>query len=202
MEVGTGLMLDKSSTHRLIGAGIMLVAAAALLPVILDGERPPELDQEIVVSKAPVIPEIVIKPVQPLPSVDKQIEFKKLEKANDVKAEEVLVQKPKSTTASSQKVIKQEPEKTKAPVVVKKLEKTNKKARWTLQIASFKSRENANALVKKLQSANYPAYTITTKTLFKVYVGPEIKRSRSESLKQEIKKKFSLDGFIVKYSAN
>ena len=193
-------MLDKSSTHRLIGAGIMLVAAAALLPVILDGERPPELDLDIQVSKAPVIPEVVIKSVQPLPSVDKQIEFKKLNKANDVKTKDVVVQTPKAPTPS--KVTKQEPKQTKAPVVVKKLEKTNKKAKWTLQIASFKSRENANALVKKLQAANYPAYTITTKTLFKVYVGPEIKRSRSESLKQEIKKKFSLEGFIVKYSAN
>ena len=195
-------MLDKSSTHRLIGAGIMLVAAAALLPVILDGERPPELDQIIKVSKAPVIPEVVIKPVQPLPSVDKHVEFKKLEKAKDVEIAKGVDAKSNEPASKSVKPAKQEEKQVKAPVVVKKLEKTSKKAKWTLQIASFKSRENANALVKKLQAANYPAYTITTKTLFKVYVGPEIKRSRSESLKQEIKKKFSLDGFIVKYSAN
>lgn len=192
-------MLDKSSTHRLIGAGIMLAAAAALLPVILDGERPPELDLDIRVSKAPVIPEVVIKSVQPLPTVEKLVEYKKLNKAKDsgtkvataeTKAAKVTLEKENTTT------------KVKAPVLVKKLEKSSKKAKWTLQIASFKSRENATALVKKLQAANYPAYTITTKTLFKVYVGPEIKRARSDSLKQEIKKKFSLDGFVVKYSAN
>ena len=184
-------MLDKSSTHRLIGAGIMLVAAAALLPVVLDGERPPELDIDIRVSKAPVIPEVVIKPVQPLPLVDKQIEYQQLNKAVDTPQVKTAAAKPKVVNEQAKK-----------PVVVKKLEKINAKAKWTLQIASFKSRKNADALVKKLQAANYPAYTVTTKTLYKVYVGPEIKRARSDSLKQEIKKKFSLEGFVVKYSAN
>lgn len=193
-------MLDKSSTHRLIGAGIMLVAAAAILPVILDGERPPELDVDIRVSKAPVIPNVVIKPAQPLPVVEKQIEYKKLNKAVDTPKE---VSKADQKVAATKAIVVKEKQPI-APkaVLVKKLEKSTKKAKWTLQIASFKSRTNASALVKKLQAANYPAYTITTKTLFKVYVGPEIKRTRSESLKQEIKKKFSLDGFVVKYSAN
>lgn len=190
-------MLDKRSTHRLIGAGIMLVAAAALLPVVLDGERPPELDQDIRVSKAPVIPEVVIKPVQPLPVVEKQVEFKKLTKTQ-TEVEPAPTTKQSVVIAKDVKKVVETPK----PVVVKKLEKTSKKPKWTLQIASFKSRENATSLVKKLQAANYPAYTITTKNLFKVYVGPEIKRSRSDSLKQEIKKKFSLDGFVVKYSAN
>jgi len=193
-------MLDKSSTHRLIGAGIMLVAAAALLPVILDGERPPELDVDIRVSKAPVIPEVVIKPAQPLSVVEKQIEYKKLEKAIDTPVKDIQVASKKESVKAV--VVKKKETVTKKAVVVKKLAKTSNKAKWTLQIASFKSRSNASALVKKLQAANYPAYTITTKTLFKVYVGPEIKRTRSESLKKEIKKKFSLDGFIVKYSAN
>jgi len=193
-------MLDKSSTHRLIGAGIMLVAAAALLPVILDGERPPELDVDIRVSKAPVIPEVVIKPAQPLPVVEKQIEYKKLEKAIDTPVKDIQVASKKESVKAV--VVKKKETVTKKAVVVKKLAKTSNKAKWTLQIASFKSRSNASALVKKLQAANYPAYTITTKTLFKVYVGPEIKRTRSESLKKEIMKKFSLDGFIVKYSAN
>jgi len=192
-------MLDKSSTHRLIGAGIMLVAAAAILPVILDGERPPELDVDIRVSKAPVIPQVVIKPAQPLPLVEKQIQYKKLNKAIDTP---VIKSKDISKKETTKAVVKKKDAVIKKAVVVKKLEKTAKKAKWTLQIASFKSRSNASALVKKLQAANYPAYTITTKTLFKVYVGPEIKRTRSESLKQEIKKKFSLEGFVVKYSAN
>jgi len=193
-------MLDKSSTHRLIGAGIMLVAAAAILPVILDGERPPELDVDIRVSKAPVIPQVVIKPAQPLPLVEKQIQYKKLNMAVDTPVIKTKDVSKKETVKAV--VVKKKETVTKKAVVVKKLEKTSKKAKWTLQIASFKSRSNASALVKKLQAANYPAYTITTKTLFKVYVGPEIKRTRSESLKQEIKKKFSLEGFVVKYSAN
>jgi len=132
--------------------------------------------------------------------VEKQIEYKKLEKAIDTPVKDIQVASKKESVKAV--VVKKKETVTKKAVVVKKLAKTSNKAKWTLQIASFKSRSNASALVKKLQAANYPAYTITTKTLFKVYVGPEIKRTRSESLKKEIKKKFSLDGFIVKYSAN
>lgn len=192
-------MLDKRSTHRLIGAGIMLVAAAAILPVILDGERPPELNIDIQVSKAPVIPEVVIKAVQPLPKVEKQVEYQ-AQKETRQQAQEVV--KTVKVEPVKQVAVTKKDTSVKAPVVVKKLEKTSKKPKWTLQIASFKSRENAQALVKKLQAANYPAYTITTKTLYKVYVGPEMKRARSDALKKEIKKKFSLEGFVVKYSAN
>ena len=74
--------------------------------------------------------------------------------------------------------------------------------RWVLQIATFKSKENSVRLVEKLKGSNYDAYSLTTNSLYKVYVGPEFKRETSEKMREEIKKKFSLNGIVVKYSVN
>ncbi|TBR42150.1 SPOR domain-containing protein [Marinomonas agarivorans] len=212
-------MLDKSSMHRLIGAGIMLVAAVCILPLILDGERPNDLG--VSVSSPPPAPNITtvkINPVQKLPEVKKGSTDKSLESdkpkvvrkviepkgkaKEDVVAASPVVEK-KDTKAPSSKKEATQPQTTPPKPVVKKLEtSTAKPARWVVQIASFKNRNNASALVKKLQKANYAAYIITTKTLYKVFVGPEIKKRRSEQIKQEIKQKFRLEGFVVKYSEN
>ena len=71
-----------------------------------------------------------------------------------------------------------------------------------LQIATFKSKDNAIRLVDKLKDSDYDAYSLTTNSLYKVYVGPEFKRETSERMREEIKKKFSLTGIVVKYSVN
>ena len=174
-------MLDKTSIHRLIGAGLMLVAAAVVLPVILDGERPPELDIDIQVAKAPVIPNVVIAPVQPIHSPA-------------ITATPATFEPPTKVAAANAP--------TAAKVVVENKVSAPMPVRWSVQIATFKNRENAERLVLKLKNAKYPAYSITTNALYKVYVGPEIKREAAEKTKDEIKKEFILNGLVVKYSEN
>lgn len=182
-------MLDKTSTHRLIGAGIMLVAAAAVLPVILDGERPPELDVQIAVPPPPTIPTVKIQPVQPLVVPTVSDSDNKISESAQAKVNEPSKAKPEEKTPV---LVASEPEKMDHALP----------ARWTVQIATFKSRDNAERLIKKLQDANYPAYTITTKSLYKVYIGPQIKREKAESIREEVKKEFLLNGLVVKYSTN
>lgn len=196
-------MLDKSSIHRLIGAGIMLVAAISVLPIILDGEKPEELGTSVVApSKAPEITVVKIKPVQPLSTSESENtdHQETAEQAKVVSVKKVEIPEPESSAAketSQPDKVAVEPVKTSEPDIVEK-----KPDRWVVQIASFKNQSNAQDLVKKLQAANYAAYSITTKTLHKVFVGPEIKKSRCESIKEEIKKEFKLEGFVVKYSGS
>ena len=54
----------------------------------------------------------------------------------------------------------------------------------------------------KLKEANSSAYSITTNSLDKVYVGPEFKREVSNKMREEIKTTFNLTGIVVKYSVN
>ena len=119
--------------------------------------------------------------------------------ANDVEVSENV----SSTTVAPQTTPKTTPQvkpEVKAPV--ENVAASAVADRWTLQIATFKSKDNAVRLVEKLKEGNYAAYSLTTNSLYKVYVGPEFKRETAEKMREEIKQKFSLTGFVTKYSVN
>jgi DedD protein len=195
-------MIDKTVTYRLIGAGIMVLSAAIILPLILDGERPAELDVQVQVTSPPTFPVVDIAPVQPVDSLPIESSGTMEKSASDIQ----LIPVPQSAR-DVESISKVTPESQAKPEVKPSVEKTAPVAvvvadRWTLQIATFKSKDNAVRLVDKLKEANYDAYSLTTNSLYKVYVGPEFKREASEKMREEIKKKFSLTGIVVKYSVN
>lgn len=199
-------MIDNTIKYRLIGAGIMVLSAAVLLPLVLDGERPAELDRQVELPKAP---EFVVQKIDPVQSLEELTEAPSREtNADDIQLIPVpqatdasktvtkLIEKPTAKVAPTVSETKVSETKASPQVVSKPAE------RWTLQIATFKSQENAQRLVAKLKEANYDAYSITVNSLYKVYVGPEFKREVSEKAKEDIKKTFRLNGFVTKYSVN
>ena len=192
-------MIDRTITYRLIGAGIMVLSAAVILPLILDGERPPELDVQVRVTAPPAFPLPEISPVKPVDSLSNVSKNTEETSVGDIS----LIPVPQSANDIDQtpntEVKASSPEVT-APA--KKITPEKIADRWVLQIATFKSKDNANRLVQKLKDADYDAYSLTTNSLYKVYVGPEFKRETSEKKSEEIKKKFSLNGIVVKYSVN
>ncbi|MBJ7553392.1 SPOR domain-containing protein [Marinomonas spartinae] len=220
-------MLDKTLTHRLIGAGIMIVAAAIILPQVLNGKRPPELGVQVEVSKAPVFPEAKIAATQPvdnLPDTSSTndvthvsvtnkhsttaIPIKQPQDITLVPADKASVKKDTSvsnqsaqTGSSSSSAAKASTDK-QTSVASKSQPKPQMAVRWTVQIATFANEANAKRLVDKLKKANYSAYSITSSSLNKVYVGPEFERSASEKTMSDIKKKFGLKGFVTKFSEN
>ncbi|WP_239544060.1 SPOR domain-containing protein [Marinomonas foliarum] len=192
-------MIDRTIMYRLIGAGIMVLSASIILPLILDGERPEELDMQVQVTSPPAFPTIEIAPVQPVDSLP----VASMQDSGSDTGNIELIPVPKAAKDVSQ-ISAAQPEvstpQVKAPV--EKLTPTVVADRWTLQIATFKSKDNATRLVEKLKAAKYDAYSLTTNSLYKVYVGPELKREVSDKLRDEIKKEFSLSGIVVKYSVN
>ncbi len=164
-------MLDKSSVHRIIGAGIMLVIAVSVLPIILDGEKPSDLGSFVQSpSKEPTIPVVKIKPVQPLDSVKNPTSIDADISPSSSKTPVVSVQKipPLPVMSKSQKsndiVPKEITKKQETTQALPKSASATKPVRWAVQIASFKNRNNARCS-RRLQAANYAAYSITTKTL-------------------------------------
>ncbi|TDO96810.1 SPOR domain-containing protein [Marinomonas balearica] len=213
------MVLDNTSKHRLVGAGIMIVCAAIVLPMVLDGEKPAELDIVINIPEPPPLVVPVIQPVQALKDSQENIS------ASDIKLISNNAQnKPDSgalknvaekSTSSSEKTTVSKLDvdevargggESKAPAIkaapIKKAESLKPAARWTVQIATFKNSANASRLVNKLKSAGYPAYRVTTQSLHKVFVGPEIKRNSSEKSRNDIEKEFLLKGIVVKFSPN
>jgi DedD protein len=193
-------MIDRTITYRLIGASIMVLSAAIILPLILDGERPPELDVQVQVSEPPAFPTLKIAPVQPVDNLPTA----SVTSDNKSPQEISLIPVPKTAKDSvSEKAVPQvTAEKTVKKVTVEKVVPEKVADRWVVQIASFKSRDNATRLVEKLKTANYDAYSTTTNTLHKVFVGPEFKRETSDKVRDDIKSKFNLSGIVVKFSTN
>ncbi|SBS29658.1 cell division protein DedD [Marinomonas spartinae] len=217
-------MLDKTLTHRLIGAGIMIVAAAIILPQVLDGQRPPELGVQVEVSKAPVFPEAKIAATQPVSSLPDRsskndvthvsvtnkhstsaIPLKQPQDITLVPTDKTSVNKEDSSSKQSAQNDSSSSRTAKASTDKQTSEnrpKPQMAVRWTVQIATFANEANAKRLVAKLKKANYSAYSITSSSLNKVYVGPEFERSASEKTMNDIKKKFGLKGIVTKFSEN
>ncbi len=70
---------------------------------------------------------------------------------------------------------------------------------WTLQLASFKEKENATRLRKRLRDATYTSYVLHRDDMHRVFVGPSLERERLESIAADIEAQFSLKGVIVRW---
>jgi DedD protein len=73
--------------------------------------------------------------------------------------------------------------------------------RWVVQVGSFESQTNADNLVVQLRTAGFSAYTIavteSSRTRYKVRVGPEIERQSAVRISAEIRAKLRLDGIVI-----
>lgn len=74
---------------------------------------------------------------------------------------------------------------------------------WVIQVGAFSSQPNAEALRDKLKSGGYAAFVkplkVASGTLFKVYVGPEIRRYRVDQQKLELEQKYKVKALILKH---
>ncbi len=75
---------------------------------------------------------------------------------------------------------------------------------WVVQVASL-SRDNAEELNQRLRGAGYPSYiadrpvTNDGDRLYRVRVGPEVRRADAVKLQARLKKEMKLDGFVAAY---
>jgi cell division septation protein DedD len=71
---------------------------------------------------------------------------------------------------------------------------------WTIQMGAFKDRGNAERTVANLVAKGYRAYLGTqTPGVFRVLVGPEIRRDRAEHLRDRVAADTGTRGVVVRY---
>lgn len=74
-------------------------------------------------------------------------------------------------------------------------------AGWAVQVGAFSKAEDANALRDRLRGGGQPAFVERVPTdkgeLFRVRVGPELRREAADALKATLKQRFGLDGMVV-----
>ncbi|BCX83004.1 DedD protein [Methylomarinovum caldicuralii] len=74
---------------------------------------------------------------------------------------------------------------------------------WAVQVGSFSSAANADALVARLRQAGFPAYVARLdragESLYRVRVGPVLRREEAETLARRLRERFGLKGFVVSH---
>ena len=188
--------METTLKQRLIGAAVLIALAVIFVPMILDGSG--QRDSVTLNMEVPPEPEFTFESELPDP-----------EKLDDAPA---IVQK-KQRGDDKPKVDETEGAKVKAasvpvPKVVEATEDHIKKNpslnAWAVQVAAFGEHDKALALEKKLIAANYSAFTEESKSgskiLYRVKVGPELKRENAEKLKNKIEKEQGLsDSFVINH---
>ncbi len=73
---------------------------------------------------------------------------------------------------------------------------------WVVQVGSFSLAGNAKQMVKQLRQAGFPAFIddaqgASKKNLFRVLIGPALKKGKAKQWKEELQDKLGLSGFVI-----
>ncbi|MBT3146139.1 SPOR domain-containing protein [Neptunomonas phycophila] len=190
--------MDIDRKKRIVGLLVVGLAAIAILPWLLTGEGYKERHLSSRIPVAPQMPEMVDIEPQSKPLQDTM----EVAPVMEIKPPVVVQVDAQTAPADSDETVAEEAKK---PVVgtnepAPQLDEQNVPVAWTLQLASFKDEANARALRKQLVGAGHKVYTRRQAELYKVYVGPDLKRDRLEALKETLKNDFALDGIIIRFT--
>jgi DedD protein len=181
--------MDPQLKKRIIGGCALVIVGAAVLPLLLDGAGYRERHLESRIPPAPepaqladVTPrmEPLAEHAEPAPATDPavvRVAVEPVEKA--IEAAAPTLDPTEDTPTLDQEGV---------PVA------------WTLQLASFRDEANARALRSELLDAGYKVYIRHMAGLVKVFVGPELQRSRLEALQATLKQEYALDGIVVRFT--
>jgi len=183
--------------YRIVGIMVLAALAVIILAFISSGA-----DQSIKkttlstnIPKAPAKPKVNLK--LPTENMHKTVRIVEKHPA------EVYIggaTKPSNKTTKSV-VQRQAPKK-----VTKQTRGTTSRIKrgWTVQVASFGTKVNADKLQQLLRRRGFPAYVETArmnngKTLNRVFVGPEIEKAEARKLQTVLRNQFKLNGVVVQY---
>jgi len=124
---------------------------------------------------------------------DSVASFAKVDKANKVTE--------KSKTSTKKKIVKKTTT-AKKIITAKKVPSAKKAAKaWAIQVGSFSERKNAFSLRNKLRKKRFTAFVESVKTakgnIYRVRVGPEVKRTQAEKTQKRLVKELKISGLVV-----
>ena len=211
--------METTLKQRLIGAAVIIALAVIFVPMILDGSG----RQESVAINMEVPPEPTFtfdselpdpKQLDELPPIEIDSQVEELptgtseEKASEEKPATTEETKPVETESKPTVAIATEATEEKKPQIVEATENHIKAnpalSAWAVQVAAFGEKSKALALQEKLIASKISAFTEQSgkagKVIYRVKVGPELKRESAEKLRDKIEKEHGLKGsFVTKH---
>lgn len=188
----------------MVGAAVLVILAVIFIPMLLDDT----IENESVITKSniPAVPDTIpaapdsgdfssrIIPLEPVAPAKKSDE-----------ATEDRTNPPVIENITEQKSDKEAPEKPAPESDTDNDDMLNNVglSAWVVQLGSFTSKENAESLNGKLRSNGYRSFVEPLKlkdsTVYRVRVGPELKREDAEAIKDKLNQSLELKGIVVEY---
>jgi DedD protein len=207
--------MEQGLKERLVGAAVILILAVIFIPMLLDDTE----DQEIVITETNIPPKPENMPLPP--SVDERIipadsNFSSRiipvqEEPAVEEVEEPVVQKTEEAVPPAEKkeTTSPKPAQTAGQKSAAAAGKNDEPATnvgvsaWVVQLGSFSSEKNAQELNQKLKQAGFRSFVEPLKqnntTSYRVRVGPELRRSDAQTIKEKLKSTMQIEGIIVQY---
>ncbi|MEX0951278.1 MAG: SPOR domain-containing protein [Gammaproteobacteria bacterium] len=202
--------MERGLKERLVGAVVLVMLGVIFIPMLLDDSpsestritetnipEPPsdEFSSRII----PAVPEPVT-PADPVtaPAASEPVEAEPpaVEAAPPAQvADDTPAAEPAKPAAKSKPELTAE--------LPKAADGSGQLGAWVVQLASLSNADNAEKLSKKMQAAGFQAFVEPIqsgdKTMYRVRVGPEVLRADAERIRDQIKAKQDIEGFVVSY---
>ncbi|OGT78860.1 MAG: hypothetical protein A3I13_06295 [Gammaproteobacteria bacterium RIFCSPLOWO2_02_FULL_47_50] len=207
--------MEQGLKERLVGAAVIVILAVIFIPMLLDDTE----DQEVVITETNIPPKPENMPLPP--SVDERIipadsNFSSRiipvqEEPAVEEVEEPVVQKTEEAVPPAEKkeTTSPKPAQTAGQKSAAAAGKNDEPATnvgvsaWVVQLGSFSSEKNAQELNQKLKQAGFRSFVEPLKqnntTSYRVRVGPELRRSDAQIIKEKLKSTMQIEGIIVHY---
>lgn len=206
--------------NRLVGISILVACVVLFLPTIIDGKKTAYEDEFIA---TPLHPDV--KPHTQVLTEHESLEKQPIAISSDIEPareaqpseEKWQVEEVASTVTIEKNQSSVAPSETKKPVM-KDIAATTKTAQapesnkksvpdnaWTIQLGAFQNAANINALLKTLHKAGFQAHTVPKEVidgeLTRVFVGPDVSKSKLEKQLARLKQLTQLEGKLYPFDA-
>lgn len=175
--------------QRSVGAGALILIGVAFFPLVFNAAG---YEERIIESKIPALPhrQSPVTLQAPEPTANKVEEVA-------VVTNQPRVPSPVSELSDSLEALRPALNPSLDPPA---LDEDEIPAAWTLQLASFRQESNARDLRTRLLADGYKVYLRQSNGVIRIFVGPEMQKSRLESLQSTLKSEYGLEGMIIRFS--
>ncbi len=188
--------------QRLVGALVLIAAAAVFLPMLFEAPKKILLDRQSQIPQpSPFNKFQLVEPASRTSVSEHKTSGQSVGGLKPAQTTKVAKQtkeasKPKAKAGTTSKTSSAESAKP-------KLDKQGLPVAWVIQVASFAKQENAVKLKDELRGKNFSAYTKRIDTsqgpAVRVFVGPKLDKKRAEQVKRRLDKEFKLNTLIVRF---
>lgn len=180
--------MDQNLKNRLVGIGVLLLVAAVILPLLLDGANRDALQADTRLPPPPEVPAadaLLQAPAPELPMAEAELAREHV----PAEPEPAPVIPPVAVAPTPTPAPAAAPAPARAPVAETPAADprlTGLAEAWDVQLAALSSAEGAERLRAKVAAAGYKVRVIRAGSLLKVVVGPELRRADAEKLRDRL----------------